>query len=225
MSLFLASRLGKSTMVGYNWGQLNSVAGAMLQPSPDRSHQEDTPMTTSDHTPLPANEQEEWRPCPGYEGLYEASSFGRFRRSGAGSGRTVGRVKALTPMHRGYLHVALIKDGHGHTHRAHRLVAAAFLGPIPPGMQVHHRDADRTNNHWRNLAYVTARENSEEMVEMGRSLRGERCIHARLTERDVRRIRSLRDDGVSLAAVALAFRISPQSVCDIHKRRTWRHVV
>lgn len=43
----------------------------------------------------------------------------------------------------------------------HRLVARAFLGPPPSleQMQVHHRDADPSNNHVDNLEYVTASQN------------------------------------------------------------------
>ena len=41
----------------------------------------------------------------------------------------------------------------------HTLVALAFIGPRPEGKEVDHIDKDRANNYYKNLRYVTRKEN------------------------------------------------------------------
>ena len=78
-----------------------------------------------------------------------------------------GRVYSETCKHRfisrGYCGPAgyyLVKKA-GREYRVHRLVAGTFLGrPPSPDMHVHHKDADRGNNHVENLEYVTPSQNT-----------------------------------------------------------------
>lgn len=49
-------------------------------------------------------------------------------------------------------------------HFVHRLVAHAFLGPCPKGMEVDHIDDDMLNNNANNLRYVTHEENLRKKV-------------------------------------------------------------
>lgn len=59
----------------------------------------------------------------------------------------------------------------------HRAVAAAFLGPCPPGQEVRHRDGDRLNCRLSNLEYGTSSENQFDKVRHGRHhmARRDRC--------------------------------------------------
>jgi len=56
---------------------------------------------------------------------------------------------------RGYLMVF----PNGHMRYIHRLVAEAFLGPIPAGFHVNHKNGRTCANHVQNLEIVTPREN------------------------------------------------------------------
>jgi hypothetical protein len=63
----------------------------------------------------------------------------------------------------GYLYYGLFV-GKGKTkvrywRRGHRLVAEAFIGKIPQGMDVDHKDGNRHNNDVKNLRIVTHSEN------------------------------------------------------------------
>jgi hypothetical protein len=49
----------------------------------------------------------------------------------------------------------------------HRLVAEAFIGPIPKGMTVNHIDGNKKNNHVSNLEIVSYAENTEHAFQTG----------------------------------------------------------
>lgn len=109
--------------------------------------------------------EEQWRPVPGYEGTYEVSDQGRLyghpRRNTKG-GLTRQRVAPS-----GYLIVDLSQKNQRSTHYVHRLVALAFLGPCPPGLEVRHLDDDPTNAVLTNLAYGTSSQNKQDMLRRG----------------------------------------------------------
>jgi hypothetical protein len=100
---------------------------------------------------------EEWRDIPGFEGLYQVSSFGRvksFHRE---------KEKILNPSadNVGYLHLSLHKSI-----TVHRLVAEVFLSDSC-GKEVNHKDGDKTNNAVDNLELVSHSENMIHAVQMG----------------------------------------------------------
>ena len=84
------------------------------------------------------------------KGLWQVSSFSRCADS-----RGIISYGSRSPS--GYSIVNIT----GCVFRVHRLVALAFLGPPPTQMawQVHHRDGDPSNNHIKNLEWVTPSQN------------------------------------------------------------------
>lgn len=118
-----------------------------------------------------ASPTEEWRPVVGYEGLYEVSDLGRVKRVGAGQGTRPGIRKLHANPRSGYLSVNLSKGNRQRTHRVHRLVLEAFVGPCPEGMESCHADDDRNNNRLENLRWGTHAENCEERRTNGRTPR------------------------------------------------------
>lgn len=117
---------------------------------------------------------EEWRPVTDYEGVYEVSNLGNVRsitRSvPAGGGRmrlAEGRVLSIYMPPNHYGKVRLKSDGVGSTKNVHRLVAEAFLGPCPDGMEVCHRNGDRYDNRAENLRYGTHSSNQLDQAEHG----------------------------------------------------------
>lgn len=108
--------------------------------------------------------EEEWRPVPGYEGLYQVSSHERIwsqSRKGVGGQNIRGRTLKPSVEPFGYKRVVLYKDGVPHGFRVHELVAMAFLGPRPAGARlIRHLDGDPGNSFASNLAYGDFEENS-----------------------------------------------------------------
>lgn len=114
--------------------------------------------------------EEEWRAVVGYEGVYEVSDKGGVRSLPRHDrmGRPVkGGPLSTKPGNIGYPVVSLWKNGEGTTVTVHSLVAEAFIGPRPEGMDVAHRDGTRTNNSVENLRYLSRQDNLIEAVKHG----------------------------------------------------------
>lgn len=105
-----------------------------------------------------------WRPAPGFGGRYEVSDTGRVRSVRTGRLLTDARVDGG-----GYPIVALYATPTAKPHqiKTHRLVALAFLGEPPAGMEVRHLDGNPANNVIANLAYGTHSENMRDKVRHG----------------------------------------------------------
>lgn len=99
---------------------------------------------------------EEWRPVyeqPSFSEPYEVSNCGRVRNT-----RT-GRILALVLTHKGYLRVGLRRASRSRMVFVHKLVALAFIGPRPTGLQINHKNGVKTDNCIHNLEYVSCQEN------------------------------------------------------------------
>lgn len=113
---------------------------------------------------------EEWRPIPGYEGIYEASNLGRVRgldRIDAAGRRWKGRIRVQSTDAQGRKRVNLSRDGSKKLTQVHRLVMLAFVGAPPEGHEVCHNDGDPANNRLDNLRWDTKRANNLDAVHHG----------------------------------------------------------
>lgn len=135
-------------------------------------------------------------------------------------------IRQLRPSYagRGYLKVALCRNHVAVTKYVHDLVAIAFIGSKPEGMQVRHLDGNKDNNAAHNLAYGTPAENAADSVRLGKTTRGERNPMSKLSVSSVRRIRQLIASGRTQKRIADQFGIRNSSVSNIRTRKTWAHV-
>jgi hypothetical protein len=160
---------------------------------------------------------EEWRPVVGWP-AYEVSSEGRVKRVLPGRGvRETGGVLRSGADSGGYQVVSVS----GVTKRVHRLVAAAFIGPCPPGFQVNHVDGAKSNNSLGNLEYVSAVENMAHARRLGISPLPAR---ARLNDQAVRVIRFMVSRGVSPARLAALHGVRVEAIYKLLARQTWKWV-
>lgn len=183
-----------------------------------------------------------WRPIPGREGQFSASSLGRVRREpsvirlAAHLGGKAHLPQRLLTQRRtaegyqgrkakGYWTCNLWIGGLVVTEYVHRLVAAAFLGPCPDGKEVNHLDGDKSHNTPDNLEYVTRQENATHAARLGLKARGEGHGRARLTADAVREIRAANLTVVGTAdTLAQRFGVAPITIGKVHRRETWRHL-
>lgn len=176
--------------------------------------------TTIPYSPI---DGELWKPIPGYDGRYEASSEGRIRRvKGKRSGERLPRI-LRTFIADGYVRTVLMRDdGSQYKPGVHVLVAEAFLGPCPSGQEVNHMDLDKFNNRACNLEYLTRLDNQRHARSLKSwSASGEGSGQAKLTEDQVRAIRL---DSRSQRVVGQDYGVSGVAVCLIRQRKNWKHV-
>jgi len=177
------------------------------------------------------NSVEIWKPIPGWEGLYEASSGGRVRsldritNGSQGSKRlTKGRVLSPGLTKHGYQIVVLKRTGEkGISSAVHRLVCTAFHG-IGDGLDAAHGDGNRTNNRADNLRWATRSENHSDKLLHGTMNCGTRHHNAKLDPDKVRSIRSLAATGEVFSVIAKRFGIDQSNVSYVVRRKTWTHI-
>lgn len=117
--------------------------------------------------------------------------------------------------------MSLCVDKRPSSHRVHSLVAEAFIGPRPPGLIVCHKDGNPKNNNVDNLYYGTTKQNSADSIRHGTVASGERNGNSKLTENQVRAMRS---DGRSLTEIASDIGVSISTVSRAIKRKTWSYL-
>lgn len=177
---------------------------------------------------------DKWRDVLGYEGVYQITCDGDMRsldrmcpRTYRGPVRNKG--KKLNPVitKDGYFRMGLYRNGRIKMWLVHRLVWMSFVGVIPDGLEVNHKDGNPKNNTLSNLEVVTKLENIRHAMKAGllRPARGERQGSAILTERQVRDIRKLSKTGKSYDELALTFGVHSSNIRLIVKGRTWRHIL
>jgi len=184
----------------------------------------------------------EWAECPSWKG-YAADR----------DGRIINPRGVILKQHKGhvnhkatfYMKVSACREGEKKCHGVHQLVADAWLGPCPDGMEVDHKDFDKANNRPSNLEYVTHQENVQRARDAGRfpdmagfkspnfgkpmsdATRGKMSLaklgssHWRAKSPDVGRILELRATGLTDAAIAKQMGLGRTTVGGVLRGTHW----
>lgn len=168
--------------------------------------------------------EEIWAMVDGFQNT-EVSNLGRIRSLFRGG------CKIRTPhiSENGYAVISLQRSTEKKAKRVHVLVAAAFVGPNPGGMDVNHIDGVKTNNVASNLEFMTRSENCKHGFKLGLSYtpfreRGEKHCRSKLTDSAVLSIRERHASGARLRDLAQEHSISYYTAWDLVKRRSWTHI-
>lgn len=168
-----------------------------------------------------------WKDIPGYEGYYQASSLGRIKGKTRlvkhyQGGNLVVKERTLKLNTVGpYVSVLLSKEGKHITFLAHRIIAALFVPNPDNKPNVNHKDFNPYNNEADNLEWTTQQENITHSVNAGRNVKGETHGCHKLTEDQVRKIRSYDKSYKWLSEI---FGVSYTSIKRIRSRKNWTHI-
>lgn len=175
---------------------------------------------------------EEWRDIAEHEGSYQVSSLGRVRsldRVVRTSGhapvrKQQGKMLSAADNGKGYSHIGLSKNGKTKTYRVCRLVATAFHGPCPEGMECSHLDGTRDNDTPENLQWVTPSENMSHTLIHGTDMRGTNHPSSKLTETDVVEIRHRYANGEMPCEIYKDYPVSKSTISSVTLGERWKHV-
>tara|TARA_R100000656_G_C3939607_1_gene126470 strand:- start:171 stop:755 length:585 start_codon:yes stop_codon:yes gene_type:complete len=166
--------------------------------------------------------QYEWKPIPGFEGLYEINE----------KGIVIGLVRGKvlkTPLDKyGYKKLVLSKDGKKKFTSVHRQVAKAFI-PNPENLpEVNHKDGDKLNNYWENLEWTTGRKNMQHAHETGlidyNKVSGENCYITNLTNSTVKEIRQKMANGVRNKDIEKEYGLGRSTVSKIRMNQSFKSI-
>jgi len=156
-----------------------------------------------------------WKRLTGFYDRYEVSNLGRVRNLS-------GKVLRPCLTVRGYIQFTPKRDGVKKAKQIHQLVAAAFLGPCPPGLEVNHKNGIKTDASLSNLEYVTHQENVAHAIATGLKPRG-KGGRTKLSEDDVREIRKMIGE-IPMKEIAAKFGVRRAQITAIKHGRFWAWV-
>jgi hypothetical protein len=104
---------------------------------------------------------------------------------------------------------------------AHRVSYMLYVGDIPDNMEVCHKCDNPKCVRPDHLFLGTVKDNMQDCSRKGRTHRGEKVEHAKFTEEDIRRMRSLRQDGWSANRLANEFRSNVPYISSILRGERW----
>lgn len=120
------------------------------------------------------DEEEEWKDIPDYEGLYQASNFGRIKSLDRNtkcfvSNQYKSNIKTIRHFKgkilkpgidkNGYKKINLNKNGKTRYFRVCRLVATTFIPNNDKTLQINHKDENKENDNADNLEWCTCKYN------------------------------------------------------------------
>lgn len=168
---------------------------------------------------------EEWMPVREFPNHYEVSNSGRVRRVQAYNQWQAGRERKPRLLHK-YICYWLSVQQRIYARYAHRLVADAFLGPIPPKMQINHKNGDKLDNRVENLEIVTNSENrahSYRVLGIKPNKAIETNVNAKLTWDKVGAIRKeYAAGGTSHTRLAAKHGVNRMTILRVLNNRCWR---
>lgn len=139
------------------------------------------------------------------------------------SGKLKERKPVLDSM--GYLSLTLRLEGKTTKHYVHRLVASAYCHKPEGCNVVNHKDGNKLNNHKDNVEWTTDLGNQLHAWEFGLNKhKGSNHTSAKLSDADVRAIRSAHAEGVKQATLCEAYGLSKATMHQIVKFKTYKDV-
>jgi hypothetical protein len=172
----------------------------------------------------------EWRDIDGFPG-YQVNAVGQVKSCARTVGKSRPRPTAELLLKlqdkRGYIVAPLISgEGKRVNRLVHRLVASAFIGPIPEGMEVNHKNGVKSDNRVENLEYLSPGDNQRHSFRsLGRRLTGV-AVHSemrpakKIPDASIPAIVARIQAGATQAAIAREMGVHSSSLSIALRRKT-----
>ena len=173
-------------------------------------------------------EEEVWKTV-----VYNGKVYDRFEVSNTGQLRNAqtGHIYKLCISKTGYWQVCVSLGSRQNkkVFKIHKAIAETFINNPENKPFVNHIDGNKLNNNINNLEWVTNQENVIHAHKMGLThpLKGEQHRFSKLTEEDVRYIRTHyipKDETYGCKALAKKFNVDHSTISEIYHRKAWKHV-
>lgn len=166
----------------------------------------------------------EWSVIPGF-GNYEINAFGVVRKVITSHHKNAGKPISYFVRKNGYSQIILAKNGLRKRFLVHRLVALVFIGEQPTELhEIAHIDGNPLNNHYKNLAWKTHKENELDKLRHGTVLRGEKVGNAKLTNQKVLEIKGRLISGEMQKVISKMYGVHVSTISLIARNKYWKHV-
>jgi DNA-binding NarL/FixJ family response regulator len=124
----------------------------------------------------------------------------------------------------GYPFVKIVLSNRRRIHKyVHQLVAVAFIGRCPDGMEIRHRDGNKLNCRVDNLVYGTRAQNNADKKIHGTQPMGEQVYCSKLTDEQIDIIFALYRDGLLQSEIAAIFNVRDNTISRIISGVRWAH--
>ena len=168
-----------------------------------------------------------WKPYQFYSKTYFINQFGEVKNSN-------GLIMKSFYNSDGYLRIQLCDSSHREERKIHRMVAEVFCDP-PDNfneLEVDHINNIRNNNYYKNLRWVTRKENIQHIVDCGNHVHeewsGYNNSQSKLNIDDIKFIRDLYDNkNLKMCEIWHQYyedKCSQNTIEHICKRKTWKHI-
>lgn len=114
-------------------------------------------------------------------------------------------------------HLTIRFGRNGDVELVHRLVYRVFIGEVPDGLVICHKDGNPSNNSLDNLYAGTVSDNARDTVRHGT------CSLAKLTEEQVKEILSLRGK-MMVKDIAYMYKVNRHAITNIFRGKSWTHL-
>lgn len=164
-----------------------------------------------------------WKDLHGATDLYEVSNLGNFRTKARIDklGHKRGVRQLILGAHKdGYKRVNVTINGRYQHVLAHRLVFLTFVGPIPDGYEINHKNGKRDDNRPENLEAISHADNvrySRDVLKANYATYG----NARMTMEQIKAVFMMRMNGHTFQAIGKALGFSKTHIRNVWHGKSW----
>ncbi len=170
-------------------------------------------------------DDEVWKPLEFTDRPYEISNYGRVKSFVLSTGKS--KILKCANV-KGFLVIGVKINGKKEQFCVHKLTAKYFVPKESEDQTVViHKDWNKSNNYYKNLQWVTKRESYDRMKLKFKETRKNSdtiVTNSKLTEDDVRVLKTMLANGIKQNVIARLFAISEMQVSRIKRGENWSHI-